>query len=402
MAETLTQDIDEAHEVFERLVRLASTTTTPAPCWRRKASRSSPTRSPSCWRGSRPNAASSSLHERGRGPRRADLGARRDRLDRRRSAVAGWLDEPFRELDLSAAPVGDYEHYVLLGMEARASRPRSSDAASARRTSRSRYDAPRRSAGCRTRSTSADLLRRVVQVGVDARDALAPRARGVGRTEPRAIRGRHRSRFGSRAQQERDSAVFHGEPAIGGRYSALSAFGSPAAALIGADVERIRTRAREMAEACRAAQDNSGLQLALRPGDGWKVGRDKICIEDNRRLRPVGRAAHRRVDGEGRQGSRSRPGRVAGGPTASGPRSSSATRTTSGPSSSAGSSRPRSRAPSCIDAFNQPDVQSADRTNQILGSGEDPDVAPQGSLDELLDGAQEGNYVRPGLRRPHG
>ena len=28
----------------------------------------------------------------------------------------GWLDEPFRELDLSAAPVGEYEHYVLLGM----------------------------------------------------------------------------------------------------------------------------------------------------------------------------------------------------------------------------------------------------------------------------------------------
>ena len=47
-----------------------------------------------------------------------------------------------------------------------------------------------------------------------------------------------------------------------------------------------------------------------------------------------------------------------------------------------------------INAFNQPDVQSAkDRTNQILGSGQDPDVEPQGSLDELLDGAEERDYV---------
>ena len=47
-----------------------------------------------------------------------------------------------------------------------------------------------------------------------------------------------------------------------------------------------------------------------------------------------------------------------------------------------------------INAFNQPDVQSAkDRTNQILGAGGDPDVAPTGSLDELLDGAEERNYI---------
>ena len=39
-------------------------------------------------------------------------------------------------------------------------------------------------------------------------------------------------------------------------------------------------------------------------------------------------------------------------------------------------------------------MQSAkDRTNEILGAGGEPDVAPTGSLDELLDGAEERDYV---------
>ena len=51
-----------------------------------------------------------------------------------------------------------------------------------------------------------------------------------------------------------------------------------AAALIGADVERIRTRAREMAEARRAAQTTPA---PARPAVRRRLeGGDKICIED--------------------------------------------------------------------------------------------------------------------------
>ena len=46
-----------------------------------------------------------------------------------------------------------------------------------------------------------------------------------------------------------------------------------------------------------------------------------------------------------------------------------------------------------INPFDQPDVQAAkDKTNEVLAAGE-PDVSPRGSLDELLGGAREGDYV---------
>jgi hypothetical protein len=47
-----------------------------------------------------------------------------------------------------------------------------------------------------------------------------------------------------------------------------------------------------------------------------------------------------------------------------------------------------------INPFDQPDVQSAkDRTSQILASGDDPLVEPEGSADELFSQAQPGDYV---------
>jgi transaldolase/glucose-6-phosphate isomerase len=47
-----------------------------------------------------------------------------------------------------------------------------------------------------------------------------------------------------------------------------------------------------------------------------------------------------------------------------------------------------------INPFDQPDVQAAkDRTNEVLAAGGEPDVAPRGSLDDLLARAQPGDYV---------
>ncbi|HEV7556121.1 MAG TPA: hypothetical protein VGO00_11725, partial [Kofleriaceae bacterium] len=57
--------------------------------------------------------------------------------------------------------------------------------------------------------------------------------------------------------------IFPGEPTIGGRYSALSAFGMVPAALMGVDVDSLLLRAIEMAEACQSADGNPGLELGL-------------------------------------------------------------------------------------------------------------------------------------------
>ena len=100
-----------------------------------------------------------------------------------------------------------------------------------------------------------------------------------------------------------------------------------------------------MAEACRLDEGNPGLDLGLALGEGWEDGPRQGLRPEPGRLRPLGRAADRRVDGQGGQGPRARAGRVgrrARPPGAGGaPRSR---RTSSARSSSAGSSRPRSPA----------------------------------------------------------
>ena len=76
-------------------------------------------------------------------------------------------------------------------------------------------------------------------------------------------------------------AVFHGEASIGGRYSALSYFGLLAAALIGADVSQMLTRARAMAEACGSetpAASNPAVQLGLLLGLAARAGRNKTTL----------------------------------------------------------------------------------------------------------------------------
>jgi hypothetical protein len=47
-----------------------------------------------------------------------------------------------------------------------------------------------------------------------------------------------------------------------------------------------------------------------------------------------------------------------------------------------------------INPFDQPDVQAAkDKTKEVLASGEDPRLEPEGSLGELLAGAEPPNYI---------
>src|SRR5919108_1536761 len=198
----------------------------------------------------------------------------------------GWLDEPMRELDLSAVPAGEFRNSVLMGMGGSSLAP----------------EVFRRSFGSTTfhvlDTTHPKAIQRL-QEEIELGDTFFVASSKSGTTlETRSHLEHFWHLAGKRAEQfavitdpgsELEAlakecgfrAVFHGEPTIGGRYSALSAFGMVAAALIGVDVERLRARARETAEECHGP-DSPGLELGLRFGNGWREGRDKICIDDTR------------------------------------------------------------------------------------------------------------------------
>ncbi|MGH3003426.1 MAG: hypothetical protein ACRDM1_12345, partial [Gaiellaceae bacterium] len=198
------------------------------------------------------------------------------------------------------------------------------------------------------------------------------------------------------ARERGFAAIFAGEPTIGGRYSALSAFGMVPAALMGIDVARLLLRAQEMADGCRLAEGNPGLELGTALGEGWRGGRDKICIEET----PGGFglwAEQLLAESTGKHGKGLIP---APGESADGPDRQAQEVRVSDPyelgqeffrwefaTAVAGSILE-------IDPFDQPDVQSAkDKTNEVLASGEEPDVSPQGSPEELFAQAREGDYV---------
>lgn len=91
----------------------------------------------------------------------------------------------------------------------------------------------------------------------------------------------------ARAQEFR--AIVEGDPAVGGRFSALSVFGLVPAALQGVDVQAVLDEARSMAAACRLAPaDNPGLQLGAAIGEAARAGRDKLTILTTPRLGALG------------------------------------------------------------------------------------------------------------------
>ena len=75
--------------------------------------------------------------------------------------------------------------------------------------------------------------------------------------------------------------VWHGEPDIGGRYSALSNFGMVPAAAMGVHVERLLSCAEHMRRRCDASvppADNPGVALGVILGTLAKAGRDKLTV----------------------------------------------------------------------------------------------------------------------------
>ena len=198
------------------------------------------------------------------------------------------------------------------------------------------------------------------------------------------------------AQERNFLGVFDGEPTIGGRYSALSAFGIVPAALMGVDLERFFERVDEMVEACHGEEGNPGLQLGLELGRGWQDGRDKITINPNtgdfglwveqllaestgKRGKGLVPAPGESPDGLDRQAPEVR----LTAPYELGQEFFRWEFATAVAGTILG-----------INPFDQPDVQAAkDRTSEVLAAGGEPNVEPRGSLDQLLDRAQPGDYV---------
>src|SRR5207302_7029287 len=198
------------------------------------------------------------------------------------------------------------------------------------------------------------------------------------------------------AREREFAGVFPGEPTIGGRYSALSPFGMVPAALMGIDVSRLLLRAQEMAEACRLADGNPGLELGLSLGENWRDGRDKVCIAPNtggfglwaeqllaestgKEGKGLVPAPEESPDGPDRQGQEVR----LSGEYEIGQEFFRWEFATAVAGSILG-----------INPFDQPDVQSAkDKTREVLASGAEPDVSPSGTREELFAQATEGDYV---------
>jgi len=190
-------------------------------------------------------------------------------------------------------------------------------------------------------------------------------------------------------------AIFPGEPAVGGRYSALSPFGLVPAALLGVDLERLLARALEMAEACRLDEGNPGLELGLALGTGWREGRDKVCFPDPHGFGLWVEQLLAESTGKDGKGLVPAPGESAAGddrqahevrlpdPYELGQEFFRWEFATAVAGSILG-----------VNPFDQPDVQSAkDRTERLLASGEEPQVEPSGSLEELCAEARAGDYV---------
>jgi glucose-6-phosphate isomerase len=198
-----------------------------------------------------------------------------------------------------------------------------------------------------------------------------------------------------RLARARGMRVFAGEPTIGGRYSALSPFGIVPAALMGVDAERVLDEAERVAEACRG-EASPGVELGLALGGSWREGRDKVCIGETQGR--FGLWAEQLIaESTGKHGKGLVP---APGESPEGEDRQSADVQLADPHAIGGEFFRWEFAVAVagsilgINPFDQPDVQAAkDKTAEVLASGGEPTLEPQGSLDELLAGADPPRYI---------
>lgn len=98
---------------------------------------------------------------------------------------------------------------------------------------------------------------------------------------------------GLEAAARRDGyrAIVSGDPAIGGRYSVLSAFGMVPLAISGHDVAAFYERTRPMVRACGPSAPpaiNPGLYLGAVIGEAAKAGHDKLTVFASPKIESIG------------------------------------------------------------------------------------------------------------------
>jgi hypothetical protein len=300
----------------------------------------------------------------------------------------GWLDEPLRMherlqelLDYAARLEEEVEDVVLLGMGGSSLAP----------------EVMRRAFGARrfhVLDTTHPAAIRRLEGAVDLGRTLFVAASKSGTTiETRSHADYFRGKGGRFAVitdpgsplAELSEDVFYGERTIGGRYSALSAFGLLPAALMGVDVKRLLDRAEEMREACRLSEGNPGLELGL-----WLAEQQFLQVDGDFGLWVEQLVA----ESTGKEGRGIVPVRHGGeapdvrlpDPYELGQEFFRWEFATAVAGSILG-----------INPFDQPDVQAAkDKTQAVLsGRGSVPGTGPgpEGSLDALLAEARPGRYV---------
>jgi glucose-6-phosphate isomerase len=317
----------------------------------------------------------------------------------------GWLDEPSRvreralELEQFAAGTADFRHVVLLGMGGSSLAPevlRRTFADERLHVLDTTHPAP-----VRRVADEFDLERTLFVVSSKSGTTLETRCQldffwdRVGNGESFVAITDPGSELERLAGERGFRAVFAGEPTVGGRYSALSVFGMVPAALMDVDLDRFLLRVDEMVEACRFGQGNPGLELGEELGQRWQEGRDKVLINPD----PGGFglwAEQLLAESTGKQGKGLVP---VPGETTDGPDRQTAEVRVSD-SYELGQEFYRWEFATAvagsiigINPFDQPNVQEAkDRTNEVLGGGEVA-LAPEGSLDDVLGGAEPPQYV---------
>ncbi len=99
--------------------------------------------------------------------------------------------------------------------------------------------------------------------------------------------------------------VFLADPNVGGRYSALTAFGLVPAALAGVDVAELLDQADELGRSLRSDTDNPALALGAALGAAAAAGRDKlVLVEDGSGLVGLGDWAEQLIaESTGKQGN---------------------------------------------------------------------------------------------------
>jgi transaldolase/glucose-6-phosphate isomerase len=100
--------------------------------------------------------------------------------------------------------------------------------------------------------------------------------------------------------------IFHGDPAIGGRYSVLSPFGLVPAATAGIDVRTLIKHTLSMVRSCGPdvpPHENPGVQLGLAMGLAGLEGRDKVTILSSRKIADFGAWAEQLIaESTGKEG----------------------------------------------------------------------------------------------------